>query len=49
MPTADVTWEDLELLDDRLAHAEQYLEEALKAVKKAAVLAAKIDVDEEAA
>jgi hypothetical protein len=47
MPTAEVTLEDVERLDDRLAHAEQYMKEALAAVHEAAVLAAKIDPEDE--
>jgi hypothetical protein len=49
MPVAEVTLEDLERLDDRLAHAQQFMEEALKAVREATVLAAKIDPDDEEA
>ena len=49
MPTAEFTQGDLERLDDRLAHAEQYLEEALKATHECNELAAKIDEAEEAA
>jgi hypothetical protein len=49
MPTAEFTQGDLERLDDRLAHAEQYVKEALKALHECTELAAKIDeaVEEE--
>jgi hypothetical protein len=43
MPTATFIQGDLERLDDRLAHAQQYLEEALAAVQESNMLAARID------
>jgi hypothetical protein len=41
--TVEFTLEDLERLDDRLAHAEQYLKEAQEAIHECHDLVAKID------
>jgi hypothetical protein len=47
MPTAEFTLEDLERFEDRLAHAEQYLGEAQKAVRDAIELLPDEDEEEQ--